>query len=84
MNINARSASPSPEQETQAVELFAAYEAALARLNEDNREAIALRVDLQLPCREIARITGKPSEDAAQMAVSRTLVRLARAMGREK
>jgi RNA polymerase sigma-70 factor (ECF subfamily) len=84
MNDNAHSASPSPEQEAEAVELFEAYEAALSRLGEDDREAIALRVDLQLPYREIARITGKPSEEAAQMAVSRALVRLAREMGREK
>lgn len=84
MNDNAHAATPSPEQEAQAVELFEAYEAALSRLGDDDREAIALRVDLQLPYREIARITDKPSEDAAQMAVSRALVRLAREMGREK
>ena len=84
VNSKARSASPSPEQEAEAVELFEAYEAALERLREDEREAIALRVDLELPYREIARITGKPSEAAAQMAVSRALVRLAREMGRKK
>ena len=84
MNANARSASASPEQEAEAVELFEAYEAALLRLREDDREAISLRVDLELPYREIARITGTPSEEAAQMAVSRALVRLAREMGREK
>ena len=84
VDVNARSASPSPEQEAEAVELFDAYEAALGRLSEDDREAIALRVDLALPYREIARITGKPSEEAAQMAVSRALVKLAREMGRKK
>jgi RNA polymerase sigma factor (sigma-70 family) len=84
VNSNARSASPSPEQEAEAVELFEAYEAALSRRSEDDREAIALRVDLQLPYREIAKISGKPSEEAAQMAVSRALVRLAREMGRKK
>jgi RNA polymerase sigma factor (sigma-70 family) len=84
MNANARSASASPEQEAEAVELFDVYEAALLRLHEDDRELIALRVDLELPYREIARIAGKPSEEAAQMAVSRALVKLAREMGREK
>jgi RNA polymerase sigma factor (sigma-70 family) len=77
-------ASASPEEEAAAVELFEAYEAALRRLDEDDREAIALRVDCELPYREIARIMGKPSEEAAQMTVSRALVRLAREMGRKK
>jgi len=63
MNANARSASPSPEQEAEAVELFDAYEAALQRLREDDCELIALRVDLELPYRDIARIAGKPSEE---------------------
>ena len=81
---DARTASPSPEDIAVAVELFEAYEAALARLGGDDREAIVLRVDLELPYREIARVLGKPSEEAAQMAVSRALVRLAREMGRKK
>jgi len=84
LNANARSASPSPEQEAEAVELFEAYEAALERLREDDRDVIVLRVDFELPYREIAKIMGKPSEEAAQMAVSRALVKLAREMGREK
>jgi len=57
---------------------------ALGRLSDDDREAIALRVDFALPYREIARITGKPSEEAAQMAVSRALVKPAREMGRAR
>jgi RNA polymerase sigma factor (sigma-70 family) len=84
MDDNARAASPSPEDEAAAVELFEAYEAALQRLREDDREAIVLRVDFEVPYREIARIMGKPSEEAAQMAVSRALVRLAREMGRKQ
>jgi RNA polymerase sigma-70 factor (ECF subfamily) len=84
MDSNARAASPSPEEEAAAVELFEAYEEALDRLRDDEREAIVLRVDLELPYREIARIMGKPSEEAAQMAVSRALVKLAREMGRQK
>jgi len=84
LSINAETASPSPEDEAVAVELFDAYEAALSRLREEERELIGLRVDLGLPYREIARIASKPSEEAAQMAVSRALVRLAREMGRKK
>ena len=84
LSANAQADSPSPEEEAASVELFEAYEAALLRLREEDREAIVLRVDLELPFREIARITGRPSEEAAQMAVSRALVRLALEMGRKK
>jgi len=63
--------------------LYGTYEEALARLRADDRELIILRVELGLPYREIAEILDKPSEDAAQMAVSRALVRLAREMGRK-
>lgn len=73
---------PSPEEEAEALELFEAYESALARLKESDREAIVLRVEMELPYREIAQALGKPSVEAAQMAVGRALVRLAREMGR--
>lgn len=84
VDSNAPAVSPSPHEEAEALELFDAYEAALDRLREDDKEAIMLRVELELPYREIARILDKPSEEAAQMAVSRALVRLAREMGRGK
>lgn len=73
---------PTPQEEAEAVELFEAYESALTRLKESEREAIVLRVELELPYREIAQVLGKPSVEAAQMAVGRALVRLAREMGR--
>ena len=73
---------PSPHQEAEAVELMESYEAALGRLSEDERAAIVARVELKLPYREVAELLDKPSEEAAQMAVSRALVRLAREMGR--
>lgn len=73
---------PSPEEEAEALELFEAYESALARLKNSDREAIVLRVELELPYREIAQVLGKSSVEAAQMAVGRALLRLAREMGR--
>jgi len=84
LSSGVQAASPSPEDHAAATELFEAYEKALLCLREEDRELISLRVDLERPYRDIARITGKPSEEAAQMAVSRALVRLAREMGREK
>ena len=74
---------PSPHEEAEAMELMESYEAALLRLKDEEREAIVARVELKLPYREVAELLDKPSEEAAQMAVGRALVRLAREMGRE-
>lgn len=57
------------------------YEAALARLTLGEREAIITRVELGLTYQEVADALGKPSMDAARMAVGRALVRLAEEMG---
>ena len=56
------------------------YEAALARLTEDEREAVVTRVEFGLSYAEVADALGKPSADAARMAVVRALVKLAREM----
>jgi RNA polymerase sigma factor (sigma-70 family) len=62
-------------------EAVARYEAALDRLREDERELIVARVELGLTYSEIAAAAGKPSANAARMAVARALVRLAEEMG---
>jgi RNA polymerase sigma-70 factor (ECF subfamily) len=59
------------------------YEAALNRLPPDEREAIVTRVEFGLSFAEVAQVLGKPSADAARMAVVRALVRLAEEMGRK-
>ena len=56
------------------------YEAALTRLREEEREAIVARVEMGLSYQEIAEALGKPTAEAARMAVSRALMRLAREM----
>ena len=58
------------------------YEAALARLKPDDRDALILRIEMRYPYAEVATALGKPSIAAAQMAVSRALVRLAEEMSR--
>ena len=58
------------------------YEAALARLRPDEREAIITRVEMDASYDAVARALGKPSADAARMAVSRALLRLAQEMSR--
>jgi RNA polymerase sigma-70 factor (ECF subfamily) len=61
----------------QAVE---AYEAALQRLRQEDREAIVARVEMDYSYDQVAVALGKPSPDAARMAVSRALLRLAEEM----
>lgn len=59
------------------LETLERYEAALARLNSTDREAIIGRVELGNSYEELARNLDKPSADAARMTVARALVRLA-------
>jgi RNA polymerase sigma-70 factor (ECF subfamily) len=56
------------------------YEAALQRLRGEERELIVARIELGLTYSELAGALGKPSADAARMAVGRALVRLAEEM----
>ncbi len=56
------------------------YEAALARLKDDDRELVIARVELGLSYPEIAASTARTSANAARMAVVRALVRLTEAM----
>jgi RNA polymerase sigma-70 factor (ECF subfamily) len=58
------------------------YEAALARLRPEEREAIVAKVEMNYGYREVAWALGKPTADAARMAVSRALLRLAEEMSR--
>jgi RNA polymerase sigma-70 factor, ECF subfamily len=57
-----------------------AYEAGLALLSDGEREAVILRLELGMKFEEIAEATGKPSANAARMAVSRAILRLAERM----
>ncbi len=53
------------------------YEAALTRLRPKDREAVISRVELGLTYVELAEALRKPSPNAARMAVTRALLRLA-------
>lgn len=74
----------SPLEEAIAGQAFERYEAALETLREEERDIIIARIEIGLSYPEIAAHLGKPSADAARMAVSRALVRLAEAMGHER
>lgn len=60
------------------------YEDALQRLTADERALIVARVEMGNSYQQIAVAHGKPSADAARMAVARALVRLASEMDVER
>lgn len=76
------SSEPSPLEAAIGKEALERYEAALERLTPADRSAIILRVELGCPIAEVAEALEKPSLDAARMAVTRALVRLAAEMSR--
>ena len=71
---------PSPLEETIGSELAADYEAALDRLNDDDRSVLFLRIEMGMKYAEIADALDRPSADATRMAVNRAGLRLAREM----
>jgi RNA polymerase sigma factor (sigma-70 family) len=72
-----RSDLASPLAEAIGQEMVERYEAALAELRPGEREAIIARVELGQSFEAIATALGKPSAEAARVAVHRALVRLA-------
>jgi RNA polymerase sigma factor (sigma-70 family) len=73
----------SPFDDLVGVETLERYDAALARLTASEQEAVIGRVEFGRSYEELAGDLEKPSADAARMAVSRALVRLAEEMARE-
>jgi RNA polymerase sigma factor (sigma-70 family) len=67
---------PSPLEAAIGREALGRYEQALASLRPVDREAIIARLELGYSYDEVARLIGKPSANAARMAVERALVRL--------
>jgi RNA polymerase sigma-70 factor (ECF subfamily) len=71
---------PSPLDEAIGREALDRYEGALARLRPAERELVIARVELGQSYQQIAAAHAKASADAARMAVSRALLRLAEEM----
>jgi len=78
-----RDRAPSPLEQAIGADLLERYEAALARLSEDERQLLHLRIELDFSFPEIAAITGRSSPDAVRMAARRALARLARELGHD-
>jgi RNA polymerase sigma-70 factor (ECF subfamily) len=77
-------AGTSPHEAAIGAQSLERYERALASLKKEDREAIVLRVELGMEYDEMATQLGKPSADAARMAVTRAIVRLADKMGERR
>lgn len=71
----------SPLEQAIGQEALDAYEAALAELRPEDRDAIIARLELGQSYDEMAAILGKPSPNAARMAVNRAILRLVEKMG---
>jgi len=80
LDDNAPDVAASPLENAIGAEALECYEAALTRLRPEERQAIVARVEMDGSYQDVARALGKPSADAARMAVSRALLRLAEEM----
>ena len=75
---NAADQGESPLEQVIGLENTERYEAAMLRLRDTDREAIVARVELRYSYQELAVALAKPSADAARVAVTRAVYRLAR------
>jgi RNA polymerase sigma-70 factor, ECF subfamily len=75
---------PSPLEQAIGQELLDRYDEALERLKPSDREAIIARVEMGLNWSEAAEALDKNTPSAAQMTVSRALVRLAKEMAHDQ
>jgi len=76
-------AGPSPLELAIGADVVARYERALATLSDEERLLLHLKLELDYDLAEITAITGRTSRDAARMAVTRAMRRLANEMGHD-
>jgi RNA polymerase sigma-70 factor (ECF subfamily) len=77
-------AGTSPLEAAIGAETLEHYDRALPALNDGERQAIVLRIELGLTYEEMAAQLGKSSADAARMAATRAITRLAAEMRRAR
>ena len=80
IDTHAQDHSRSPLEDAIGREAIERYERALATLRQEDREAVMARIELGYTNEEIAGLLGKPTANAARMAVERAIVRLAKEM----
>jgi len=82
LDSQAPDSAPSPLEEAIGRQALDRYEKALQQLRAEDREAIIARIEMGFTNEELATLLGKPSANAARMAVERALVRLITEMQR--
>jgi len=80
LDSNVEASDASPLELAIGAETLERYERALATLRAEERELVVARVEFGFTNEEVARAFGKPSPDAARMAVQRALLRLTEQM----
>jgi len=80
LNDETPAAAMSPLQAAITAEGLDRYEAALLTVRDEDREAIVARLEMGYSYEEVAAMMGKPSAEAARVAVSRALIKVAEAM----
>lgn len=78
------SALPSPYEMAALREDHDIFEAALGELRDEDRELVIARVEWGLSYDEIAAALGRPTPDAARIAVRRAVLKLADVMDRKR
>jgi len=78
------SSEPSPLEIAIGREGVERYEAALEKLKVEDQRAIVARCEWGMSHEEVAQALGKPSANAARVAIHRALIRLAKEMARAK
>ena len=78
--VDAAAPGPSPLESAIGAQALERYDEALSGLSASDRELVIARIELGLSFPEIAVATGRPSANAARMAVVRALVRLSEAL----
>lgn len=82
LDENITDSAPSPLDSAITAEAGERYKSALSRLPPQERELIVGRFELEYSFDQLALVTGRRSADAARVALSRALVRLAAEMDR--
>lgn len=80
MDDNVAGRQLSPLEVAMGAETFARYNAALETLSEQEREGVIARLELGCSFQEIALLVDKPTADAARMAVTRAIAKVAELM----
>jgi RNA polymerase sigma factor (sigma-70 family) len=75
---------PAPLEQAIGTEAIERYEAALARLRPEEQQIIVARCEWGMSHQEVADLLGKRTSAAAQVAVHRALIRLAKEMARDR